>query len=172
MIDFFSSKYIIVILKVIYTFKHEWFYFNSKSFGITSLPFPSCSVAKSYLTLCDPMNFSRPAFTALHYLPEFIHTPCPLSQSCHPAISSTVNFFSSCPQSFLASGSFPMIWLFTSCSQSNGASALASVLLVNIQSWFPLRLTGLISLVSKELSGVFSSTTIQKHQFFRAQFSL
>ena len=79
---------------------------------------------------------------------------------------------SSCPQSFTASGPFPMSRLFASCGQSSGASASVSVLPVNIQGWFPLGLTDLISLLSKGLSGVFYSTTAQKHQFFGAQPSL
>ena len=83
----------------------------------------------------------------------------------------TISFFPSCPQSFPASGSFPMSWLFTSGGQIIGASALtsASVLPMNIPGWFPLGLTDLISLLSKGLSTVFSSTTIEKHQFFSAQ---
>ena len=95
---------------------------------------------------------------------------CPLSPWCHPTISSSVAPFSSCLQSFPASGSFPVSWLFTSGSQSIAASA--SVLPVNIQGWFPLGFNGLISLLFKELSRVFSSTTVQKHQFFGAQPSL
>ena len=86
----------------------------------------------------------------------------------HPTISSSVISFSSFPQSFPASGSFPMSQLFTSGGQSIGASASASVLPVNIQRWFPLGLTDLIFLLSKGLSRVFSSTTIWKHQFFLA----
>ena len=97
---------------------------------------------------------------------------CPLSQWCHPIISSCVTSFSSYPQSFSASGSFLMSRLFASGSQSIGASASASVLLVNIQGWFPLGLTGLISLLFKGLSRVSSSTTVWKHQFFSAQTSL
>ena len=96
----------------------------------------------------------------------------PLSWWYHPTISSSVTPFSSCPQSFLASGSFLMSQLFPSCGQSTGASALASVLPMNIQGWFPLGLTGLISLQSRGLSRVFTSTTVQKHQFFSAQPSL
>ena len=84
---------------------------------------------------------------------------CPLSQRCHLTISSSVIPFSSCPQSFPASGSFPMSWLFSSSGQSIGASASAFVLPVNIQSWFPLGLNSLILLLSKGLSRVFSSTT-------------
>ena len=91
---------------------------------------------------------------------------CPQSQWCHPTISSFVTPFSSCPQSFPASRSFPVSRGFTSGGQSIGASALASVLPMNIQGRFPLGLTGLISLLSKGLSRVFSSTTVQKHQFF------
>ena len=89
---------------------------------------------------------------------------CPLSQWCHPAISS-------CLQSFPASGSFPMSQFSASSGQSIRVSASASVLPVNIQDWFPLRLTGWISLQSKGLSRVFSNTTVQKHQFFGAQLS-
>ena len=92
---------------------------------------------------------------------------CPSSQWCHPAISSSVVPFSSCFQSFPASGSFPVSQFFASGGQTIGVSASASVRPMNIQDWFPLRLTGLISLLSKGLSRVFS-TTIQKHQFFGA----
>ena len=95
---------------------------------------------------------------------------CPLSWWCHPTISSSVVPFSSRLQSFPASGTFPMSWLFSSGDQSVGASA--SVLPMNIQDWFPLGLTGLVSLLSKGLSRVFSSTTIQKLQFFSIQPSL
>ena len=91
---------------------------------------------------------------------------CPLHHWCHPAISSSDALFSFCPQSFPASGTFPMSWLFTLGCQSIGASGSAAVLPMSIQSWFPLRLTGLISLLSKGLSGVFSSTTVQRHWFF------
>ena len=97
---------------------------------------------------------------------------CPLSQWYHPAISSSVAPFSSCPQSFPASGSFPMNQFFASCGQSMGVSALASIIPMNILGWFPLGLTGLISLQSKGLSRVFSSPTVWKHQFFSAQPSL
>ena len=96
---------------------------------------------------------------------------CPLSRWCHPTISSSVVPFSSCPQSFPASGSFPMSQLFVSGGQRIGVSASASVLPMNIQGWFPLGWTGLISLQSKGLSRVFS-TTIRSHQFFYTQASL
>ena len=94
---------------------------------------------------------------------------CPLSQWCHPTISSSVIPFSSCPQSFPASGSFLMSQFFESGSQTIGASASASIFPMNIQDWFPLGLTGLISLQPKGLSKVFSNTTVQKHQVFGAQ---
>ena len=86
---------------------------------------------------------------------------CPLSRWCHPTVSSSVVPVSSCLQSFPTSGSFPMSWLFTSSGQSIGASASAPVLPMNIQGWFPLRLTVLISLLFKGLSRGFSSTTVQ-----------
>ena len=97
---------------------------------------------------------------------------CPLSWWCYVTISSSAVTFSFHLQSFLASGSFPMSQLFSSGGQSIGISASASVLSMNIQGWFPLELTSLISLKSKGLSRIFPSTTIQKHQFFSAQPSL
>ena len=95
----------------------------------------------------------------------------PLSPWCHPAISSSVIPFSSCPQFLPASGSFPISQLFASGGQSIGVSASASVLPKNNQDWFPLEWTGWLSLQSKRLSRVFSKTTVQKHQFFSAQLS-
>ena len=95
----------------------------------------------------------------------------PSSQWCHPTISSSVIPLSSCPQSLPASGSFPMSQHFAWCGQSIGVSASASVLPMNTQDWSPLGWTGWISLQSKGLSRVFSNTTVQKHQFFHAQFS-
>ena len=94
---------------------------------------------------------------------------CPCSQCCHPAISSSVIPFSSCPQSLPASGFFPMSQLFTWGGQSIGDSASASVLPMNTQDWSHLGWTGWISLQSKGLWRVFSNTTVQKHQFFGAQ---
>ena len=104
--------------------------------------------------------------------PGVCSNSCPLHRWYHPTISSCVVPFSSCPQSFPASGSFQMSQLFTEGSQSVGASALASVLPMNIQGWFPLGQTGWISLLSKGLSRVFSSTTVGKHHFFGTQPSL
>ena len=98
--------------------------------------------------------------------------PCPSSRWCHPAISSSVVPFSSCPQSFPASGSFQMSQLFASGGQSIGISASTSILPLNTQDWCPLEWTGWISLQFKGLLRVFSNTTVQKHQFFCTQLSL
>ena len=114
------------------------------------------------------MDHSTPGFPVLQYLLEFAQTH--VLMWCHPTISSSATPVSSCPQSFPASGSFPMSRLFVSGGQSTGASASASVLPMTIQGWFHLGLTGLISLLSKGLSRVCSSTTV--HQFFSAQPSL
>ena len=116
-----------------------------------------CLVANSCPALCNPMDCSTPGFPVLHYLPVYANS-CPLSQWCHPTISSFVIPF--CPQSFPASGSFPMSQLFTSGGRSIGASASASVLPMNVQGWFPLGLACLISSQSKGLSRVFSNTTV------------
>ena len=102
--------------------------------------------------------------------PGVYPNPCPSSRWCHPIISSSVVPFSSCPQSFPASGSFQMSQLFTWGGRSIGVSASASVLPMNTQDWSPGR-TGWISLQSKGLSRVFSNTAVQKHQFFGAQLS-
>ena len=103
--------------------------------------------------------------------PEVCPSSCPLHQWCRLAISSFDTLFSFCPQSFPASGIFPMSRLFTSNDQNTGASPSASVF-PSIQGWFALRLTGLISLLSMGLSGIFSSTTVQRHQFFGTMPSL
>ena len=99
-------------------------------------------------------------------IPRAYSNSCPLSQWWHPTISSSVLPFSSHLQSFPASGSLLMSQLFAWGGHSIGASASASVLPMSIQGWFPIRLSGLISLQSKGFSRVFSSTTVQKHQFF------
>ena len=104
--------------------------------------------------------------------PQSPPNSCPISRWCHPTISSSVIPFSSCPQSFPASGSFQMSQLSTSGSQSIGVSASTSVLSMNTQVWFPLGWTGWITLQPKELSRVFSNNTVQKHQFFGAKLSL
>ena len=138
-------------------------------------PYLCCSVQFS----CSVMSDSLQPHESQHARP-----PCPsptpgvYSNSrpsyrwCHPAISSSVIPFSSSPQSLPASGSFPVSQLFAWGGQSIGVSASASVLPMNSQDWFPLGWTGWISLQSKGLSRVFSSTTAQKHQFFDAQLSL
>ena len=105
-------------------------------------------------------------------IPRVYSNSCPCSWWCRPTISSSVILFSSCLQSFPASGSFQISQFFPSGGQSIGVSASASVLPMNIQDWFPLGWTGWISLLSKGLSRVFSNTTVKKHQFFGAQFSL
>ena len=127
------------------------------------------SLAKSCLTLCDPMNCSIPAFIVLHYLPKFAQTHVHwVSDVIQPSSPLLPFLFSSCLQSFPTSGSISMSQLFESGGQSTGASASASVLPVNIQDWFPVGLTCLISLQSKGLSRVFSSATIWKRQFFNS----
>ena len=127
------------------------------------------SVAKLCSTLCDPWTAACQASLSF---PEFAQTHDHWFSDAIQPISSSVTTFSSCLQSFPASGSFPVSWLFASAGQSIGALASASVLLMNIQGWFPLGWTCLISLQSKGLSRVFSSITIGKHQFFSAQPSL
>ena len=103
--------------------------------------------------------------------PGVYSNSCPLSQWCHPTISSVIPF-SSCPQSLPESGSFPMSQLFASGGQSIGVSGLASVLPMKAQNWSPSEWTGWISLQSRGLSRVFCNTTVQKHQFFGALLSL
>ena len=132
---------------------------------------PFGSVAQLCPAVCDPMVCSTPGLPVHHQLPELVQTR-PQSQWCHPTVSSSVICFSSCLQSFPASGSFTMSQLFPSGYQSIGVSASVSVLPMNIQDWFPLGRTGWISLQSKGPSRVFCNTTVQKHQFFCAQLSL
>ena len=129
------------------------------------------SVAQSCLSLCDPMDCSTPGFPVHHQLLELIqthiHWVSDTIQPSHPLFS-----FSSYPQSFPASGSFPVSQFYATGGQSIGISASVSVLPMNIQDWFPLGSTSLISLKSRGLWTVFSNTTVQKHQFFGAQSSL
>ena len=148
-----------------------WFLLYSK---VIQLCIYICySVAKLYLTLCNPMDCSTPGSPVLHYLLEFaqthVHWVSDAIQPSYPLLLPSplaLNF----PQHKC------LLWwksqLFTSGSQRIGASALVSVLPMNIQGWFPLGLTTLISLLSKGLSRVFSRSTVQKHQFFGAQPSL
>ena len=131
-----------------------------------------CSVTKSCLTLGDPVDCSMPGSSVLHYLPEFaqihVHWVGDAIQPSHPLPSSSPFAFN------LSQHQGLLQWISSSPlgSQSIGASSSASVLPMNILDWFPLGLTGLISLQSKGLSRVFSSITIWKHQFFSAQPSL
>ena len=132
-------------------------------------PVPFSSVAQSCLTVCDPTNHSTPGLPVSHQLPSS-RKPMSIDWGCHPTITSSVVPFYS-PQSFPASGSFPKSQLFSWGGQSFWVSASASVLPMNTQDWSPLGWIGWISLQSKGHSRVFSSTTVQKHQFFGAQFS-
>ena len=130
------------------------------------------SVIQPCPTLCSSMDGSMPGFPVhpqrLKFLQTHVHWVSDAIQPSHPLL--LLSLFSSCPQSFPESRSFPMSQLFTSSDQSIRASA--SVLQINIQGWFPLGLNSLISLLSKGLSRVFFSTTIQKNQFFDTQPSL
>ena len=136
---------------------------------------PIRSIQFSHSVMSDSLQLHglqcvRPLCSSL--TPRVYPNSCPLSQWCHPTISSSVAPFSSYPQSFTASGAFPASQFFASGGQSVGVSASASVLPMNIQDWFPLGWTGLISLLSKGLLKVFSSATAQWCQFFSAQPSL
>ena len=128
----------------------------------------SCSVMSDSLRPRE-LQHSRPPCPSP--TPRVHPNSCPSSQWCHPAISSSIVPFSSCPQSLPASGSFPMSQLFTYGGQSTGVSASASFLPKNTQDWSPLEWTGWISLQSKGLSRVSSNTTVQKDQFFGTQLS-
>ena len=134
-------------------------YWKYDYYGISSVQF-------SHSVMCSlrhhGLQHTRPPCPSP--APRVHSNSCPLSRWCHPTISSSVFPFSSCLQSFPASGSFQMSQLFTWGGQSVGVSASTSVLPVTIQDWFPLEWTGCISLQSKGLSRVFSNTTVQKHQ--------
>ena len=138
---------------------------------VVLLLFFSCQVMSDALQP-HGLQHTRPPYSSPS--PRVYPSSRPLDWWCHPTISSSVALISSCPQSFPALGSFPMSQLFASGGQSIGdsTSASASVLPMSIQGWFPLGLTGLIYLLSKGLSRVFSSTTVKKHQFLGAHLSL
>ena len=129
----------------------------------------SCSVVSNSL---QPHGLQHARLPWPSPTPGACSNSCPLNWWCHPTILSSVVPFPSCLQSFPASGSLPMSWLFVLGGQSVGASASASVLPMNIQGWISLGLTGLNSLWSKGLSRVFFNITVQKHQFFSTQPSL
>ena len=131
--------------------------------GVSQL---SCSVVSDSLWPHESQHARLPCPSPT---PGVYSNSCPSSWWCHPAISSSVVHFSSCPQSLPVSGSFPMSQFFISGGQSIGASATASVHPMNIQGWFPLGWTGWISLQSKGLLSIFSSITVQKHPFFSTQ---
>ena len=132
------------------------------------------SVIQPCLTLCNPMDCSTPGLPVHYQLPEptQTHVHCIGDAIQRLILCCPLILPSSCWETFPASGSFPMIKFFASAGQTIGVSASASVLPMNIHDWFPLGLTGWISLQSKGLSRVFSNTTVQKHQFFGAQLSL
>ena len=130
------------------------------------------SVAKIKSDSLQPHGLQHARLPGPSWSPSACSSSCPLSRWCNPTISASVAPFSLCPQSFPATGSYPVSQFFASGGQRIAALASASILLMNIQGWFPLGLTGLISLQSKGLSRVFSNTTIWKHQFFSTQLSL
>ena len=140
-----------------------------------SICYVVCSVQFSRSVLSDSLQthglyHARPSCPSP--TPEASSSSCPSSWWCHPTISSSIVLFSSCLQSFKATGSFLISQFFTSVGQSIGSSGSASVLPMNIQDWFSLGLAGWISLQSKGLSRVLSNTTVQNHQFFIAHHSL
>ena len=174
--------YIDIYIPFLLGLSHPPPYHPFRSSQSTELRFPSF-IASSHYNICmiavqslshalsDPMDCSMPDFPVLHHLPDLaqthVHWVSDDIQPSYPLLSPSPP----CLQSFPVSGSFLIIQLFASCGQSIGASASASasVLPMNIQGWFPLGLTGLISLQSKGLSRVFSNTIVQKHKLFGTQ---
>ena len=156
----------------IYTFMHSYHLWSCRVSAIKCSGLPlllfSCLVVSNSLQP-QALQHARLPYPSLS--PRVCSNLCLLSWWSYTIISFSVTSFSY-PQSFPASGSFPMNQLFTSGGQSTGVSASALVFLMDIQGWFPLGLTGLISLLSKGLSRVFSNTTVWKHQFFSIQPSL
>ena len=146
-----------------------WFFFNLKFLIMVQSVQFSCSVVSHSL---QPHGLQHARLPCPSATPGVYLNSCLLSRWCHPTISSSVIPSSSRLKSFPVTGSFPMSQFFTSGGQSIGVPTSASVLPVNIQDWFPLGWTYWISLQSKGLSRVFSSTTVQKHQFFGIQLSL
>ena len=163
-----SHSTITIIAKIcIALFSFQFLYIHVSHLVIKIIPWGVAVVQlPSHVWLfATPMDWSTTGLPVPHHLPS-LPSSCPLHRWCHPAILSSDIFFSFCPQSFPASGTFPMSRLFSSDDQNTGASASASVLPTNIQGWFHLGLTSLVSLLSKGLAGVFSSTTVWRHQFF------
>ena len=150
----------------------EWIWYRNRMLrkwrnGFSSVQFSRSVVSSSLQT--DEFQHAKPPCPSP--TPGVHSNLCPVSRWCHPAISSSVIAFSACPQSHPASESFPMSQLFAWGGQSTGVWALASFLPKSTQGWSPSEWTGWISLRSKGLSGVFSNTTVQKHQFFSSQLS-
>ena len=152
--------------------RHQWQGYSCWSRSVVRCQ--GCSLQFSHSVMSDSLwphglQHTRPPCPSA--TPGVHSNSCPLSQWCHPTVSSSVVPFFSYLRSFTASGSFPMSQFFASDGQSIGVSVSASILPMNIQDWFSF-LTGWISLQSKGLSRVFSNTTVQKHQFFSTQLSL
>ena len=159
---------IMMLTETVYQFSLAVLTSHPQCSAFSSVQFSS--VTQSCPTLWDPMDRSMPGCPSP--TPGVYSNVCSLSWWCHPTISSSVVPFSSCLQSFPASGPFLMSQLFASGDQSIGVSASTSVFPMNTQDWSPLGWTGWIFLQSKDLSIVFFNTTVQKHQFFGAQLSL
>ena len=157
----------IVITMVQINFISNFFKITKEGVLLSSVQF-NRSVLSDSLRTIDSQHARPPCPLPT---PRVHPNPCPSSRWWHPTISSSVVPFSSCPQSFPASGSFPVSQLFTRGGQSIGVSAWTSVLPMNTQNWSLLGWTGWISMQSKGLSRVFSNTTVQKHQFIGTQFS-
>ena len=158
----------IMLIRARYKRSHNVSFLLNEMSQFSSVHFSRSVVSNSLRP--HELQHARPPCPSPH--PRAYSNSCPMSRWCHPTISSSVIPLSTCLQSFPASGSCPMSQLFISGGQSFGVSALASVLPINIQDWFPLGWTGWISFQSKGLSRVFSNTTVQKHQFFSPQLSL
>ena len=140
--------------------------------GMNTCQFSSVQLLSHVRLFLTPWTAVRQGLLVYHQLPEFNQTHVHWGGDVHPTISFSVVPFSSCLQPFSAPGSFQISQLFASGGQSIGVSASTSVLLMNTQDWSPLGWTGWMSLQSKRFSRVFSSITIQKHQFFRVQLCL
>ena len=151
-------------------YRTSWWRWKNRVKKLASVQFSSVqslSHVRLFTTLWIAAHQSSLSITT----PRVLSNSCASSRWCHPAISSSVVPFSSCPQSLPASESFSMSQLFAWGGQTTGVLASASVLQMNTQGWSPSEWTSWVSLQSKGLSRVFSNTTVQKHQFFGAQLS-
>ena len=171
----------IILKRLLQLHRKRW----TKTYKIVILIGPIWNLVLTFVNILMLFSHSVVSDSLLPYELQHSRHPCPspspraysnsrpLSLWCRPTILSSVIPFSSCLQSFPAfPGSFPMSWFLASSGQSIGVSASASVLPMNVQDWFPLGLTGFISLLSNGLWRVFSNTTVQKHRFFGTQRSL